>query len=115
MAPFRSQRFPYRLPALLIAIAISAALCRPAVALTAGDVVNKMTPEQSTGWMFGAAEMAVRLFLRMGDTQRSACIQDWISAPGAAGEMDAAMRANVDQPAAAVVEAVMLRKCGEYK
>lgn len=100
---------------LFIAAMLAAPL--PAHALTADDVANKMNTEQLSAWLAGADEMAMLLFVRMGDAERVQCIKAWTTGDTRTylrTVLDT-MRANPKLQAAAVYEVLMKRQCGEYK
>lgn len=88
----------------------------PAHALKAGDVVEKMTSDQFGAWLVGSADMAAQLFTRLGDAERARCVLEWSGGKEqSVREIDATFRANPSLEAAAVLEILMKRHCGEYK
>lgn len=74
-----------------------------------------MTAEQQTAYLYGAAEMAANLFRRMGDAERADCVHAWVTDNANLEETDNALLGNPELPAAAVLEVLMLRHCGEYQ
>lgn len=98
-----------------VAVMALLALSGPAHAMTAADVAEKMTAQQRNAWAFGAADMAAHLFQRMGDAERARCTTTWIESRESVREIDAALGANPTARAAAVIEALTRRHCGEYQ
>jgi hypothetical protein len=105
---------------LASAIAMAAAFTAPVPAkaeeqgLTAYDVGVAMDPAGFTGWAFGAGDMAAQLFRRMGDGVRADCILKWTGSKESVREISDAMIANPKLQAAAVMEVLMKRHCGDY-
>lgn len=98
--------FAGTLLALLIAI--------PAFAVTAGDVLDKMTDKERGGYLSGAVEMAIVLASNQGNAKKAECITTWYySTEGAQKTVIAAFDRYKDKPAASVLAALINRQCGQ--
>jgi hypothetical protein len=49
----------------------------PALALTAGDVMDKMEPKEGTGFIGGAVSMAAHLYAINGNREKGECALNW--------------------------------------
>lgn len=83
--------------------------------LSAHDVGVKMSASQRNDWVYGAADMAAHLYRRLGDAERADCVLDWSSSDNSVEEIDSALRANPSLSAAAVLEVLSKRHCGDYR
>ncbi|WP_274630784.1 hypothetical protein [Arvimicrobium flavum] len=87
---------------------------QPAYAIT-GSEYTARTPTEQTAYSIGIADMAAQLFIRMGDPERADCIIRWLETADSVKDVDFAMQKNPNIQAAAVMEALMKKRCGEYK
>lgn len=94
----------------ILAIVLSS-LPTPATALTAGEVADNMDARQRNAWVFGAVDMAVHLYRRMGDNERANCIVEWVGGTENTREIDETLRANPALQAAAVIDVLIARHC----
>lgn len=87
----------------------------PAFALTAGEVIDRMTPDQRAAYFVGAIEMATYLAqTQEKNPAKAKCIADWyIHDPAKKGteEVVAVFRANKQRDAIALLNIVIARHC----
>ena len=87
-------------------------LATPAFALTAGDVIDKMTAKERAGYIAGTIEMAMVM-----TPERAQCIGDWYFASGTPNEgkaqqaIVAALSKYKDKPAASIINALLKKNC----
>ena len=107
------------LPKRLIALSAVALLttATPARAVTAGDVLNRMTEKERLGYITGAIDMVMYLEQAeaKGSTPRSACILNWFYAKEAPGpkQVLTLFSAYPDKPAVGLIKIAMDRACGK--
>jgi hypothetical protein len=94
---------------ILLAIASAP---NPAAALSAGDVIDKMSNAEQTAYMFGSAEMAAFLAHASGNTTRAQCITDWFHQHGVS-QITQTMSAMKDRQAQPIIFTLIKRACGE--
>jgi hypothetical protein len=103
----------------LIVVAILAVLVTPsaAPAVSAGDVLNRMTEKERFGYITGAIDMAMYLeqVEARGSTPRSACILKWYYGTDAAGPRQVlSLFSNYsDKPATGLIKIAIDRACGK--
>jgi hypothetical protein len=107
MARMRARLILYSVTILL---GVTAAL--PAAALTAGDILDKMSKTEQTAYMFGSAETAAFLAHVNGNVERGRCITKWFSEKGVA-EMVEAMNAYKEHEAQPIIYTLINRACGK--
>jgi hypothetical protein len=85
----------------------------PAFAITAADVLERLTDKERGTYLTGAIEMAMYLAASEGNQKKAACISDWYFKTGQ-GPKDviATLSLYKDKPAAALINALIKRECG---
>ena len=104
----RSRWILYRAAILLGVATVSG----PASALTAGDVLDKMSNKEQTAYMFGSMEMAAFLAHAGGNAERAKCIVKWFGDKGVAQIVEA-MSAYKDHEAQPIIYTLIGRACGK--
>ena len=101
-----------RIAAFAIVITMTAS---PAWAVTAGDVLDRMTERERFGYITGAIDMAMFLAaVREQNDAKSECIVHWYysqNAPGPKQVIDI-FRQFRDKPAVALINVLIDRRCG---
>jgi hypothetical protein len=103
---------PKRIASLVVAVLTVAA---SAYAVTAGDVMNKMTKDERGGYIGGALEMAMFLASSVEkNNAKSECILNWYYRGNgqAQREILATFDAYKDKPAAPLLNVLINRHCG---
>lgn len=96
---------------------LAVCLAKPAFALTAGDVVDKMDSKQQHAYLWGAMEMTLYLVATQEkNNARAQCIANWYFEGGkasadAAAEILDVFHANKAKPAMALLQVVINRHC----
>lgn len=95
----------------LFAILIAA----PAFAVTAADVLDKMSADERQGYISGALEMAMTAASNQGNGKKAECILNWYykGDGSAAKTLIAALDRYRDKPASAVIGALLDKQCGK--
>lgn len=84
-----------------------------AYAITAGDVVDRMTFDERFAWMSASVETMGFLYAKNGEKQKSVCIIDWyFKQDGATEELIAVFENHKDLPAVGIIDIVAKRHCG---
>lgn len=96
----------------LIAAALLAA-STPAYAVTASFYINEISSDEQNAYDMGTLETAALISRRAGNVQRADCILEWGLASGVSKEILVAMENNPKAPAAAVILALIERRCGK--
>lgn len=102
--------------AIVAAAVLAAGIGIPSqvVALTAGDVLDKMNADQRTGFNSGAVDMASHLFAADGKFVKAKCALDWFfRTDGSVKEVHTFFEAHRDKDAVALLHVLINRKCGE--
>jgi hypothetical protein len=101
--------------ALIVALTTGAALLlsAPAQSLTGEDVVERMSSEESNGYLAGAIEMAAFLSGTRENSERSDCIMNWYYEGDGVEELIAALTRYKDRQALPVIHLMINRACGE--
>jgi hypothetical protein len=102
---------------LLIVVSLLLMIAHPAFAITAGDVLDRMTEKERGGYLNGLIEMAMYLSGTSGDGKHATCILNWYynkTSNKALDDTVAAFRKYQDQPAAAIMKALIVRQCGAF-
>lgn len=101
---------------MLIAIGFIASSAERAAALTADDVMNKMTPDERTAYLAGAVEAFAqsRWITDKPNADGMRCIQDWFYARGEETRPDlyAFLSEHLEKPAPAMIYVMLKRECG---
>jgi acetylornithine/succinyldiaminopimelate/putrescine aminotransferase len=84
----------------------------PAAALTAGDVLDRMSTAEQTAYTFGSMEMAAFLAHAAGNAARGRCIIDWYGKGGQA-QIIGALASFRQEQAQPVIHTLIKRACGE--
>jgi len=97
----------------ITATLIMALIATPVYAMTAGDVLDKMTEKERAGYLAGAVEMAMYLAATAGQAQKSECISGWYFGRDARGQAQivAAFTRYKDKPAVALMNALISKAC----
>jgi hypothetical protein len=85
----------------------------PAAALTAGDVVDKMTADERAAFVIGAVTMAQRFYELAGNERKVACIRDWYRSEGRVRQVHGVFSNYKDRDAASLLHVLINRHCGE--
>jgi len=93
---------------ILSAALVALLIASPAFAITAGDVLDRMTEKERGGYLSGAIEMAM-----VAKPEKSECILNWFYGSGAPGPKTviATLERYRDKPAAAVINALINKNC----
>lgn len=104
-----------RLKATLSAAALAGwfFLPSPAAAITAEDVLDKMSSDESTGYIYGSMETAAFLSHLQGKSERSECITDWYHDKGGVKQIIDTLHRFKDRQAQPIIYALIKRACGE--
>lgn len=100
---------------LAIAAAVALFIATPALAIPAGDVLDRMTLDQRSGYLSGAVEMAMFIAATQERNQaKSDCIRNWYfgEGTGSAREILAVFEANRKREAMPLIMIVINRHCG---
>jgi hypothetical protein len=116
MATTAPHRSPIRHLAVRFSCALAFALCvaTPAFAITAGDVLDKMSADERSGYFGGAIEMAMHIAAtEQKNGAKADCIFEWfyLSDGKAARELMNVFRANKARPASGLIAIVIARHC----
>ncbi len=86
----------------------------PAAAVTAGDVMDRMEPRESHGFIGGAVDMASHLYALGGDIEKANCTNEWMfhSGDSALREIHAFFDTHKDRDAVAILAILIERHCG---
>jgi hypothetical protein len=85
----------------------------PALAITAGDVLNKMEPLKQSGFLGGAVDMASHFFAVEGNSAKAKCAVDWFFRDEkSVSEIFVFFEAQKDKDAVALLHVLINRKCG---
>ena len=86
----------------------------PAAAVTAGDVIDKMKPNEIATFLSGAVDMASYLFAKGGDMKKADCAVNWYAGNAEADrEIDAFFVAHKDLDAVGILAVLIDRHCGK--
>jgi hypothetical protein len=96
---------------VLCASALALFLPIQAHAVSAGDVLDRMSADQRGGFMNGALEMLSYQFLKEGQDGRAACIVEWYLTGDGAQEIVAVFGNHKDLPAVAILRTLADRHC----
>lgn len=81
-------------------------------AITAGDVVDKMSEDQQYGYLTGAVDMVIFLHSSNGEGDRAECILNWFYRDDAsAKEIVAVFHNYKDKPAIGILHVLINRHC----
>lgn len=84
----------------------------PAEAVTAGDVVGKMSKEERYGYLSGAIDMAMFMHSQNGGGAKAECIMGWFYKDKKSGEEIAALfDSNKARPAIGLLHVLIGRHC----
>lgn len=86
---------------------------KPALSLTGADVMEKMSKDESSGYLAGNIDMAIQLLYHQGQKERSNCIQDWYYHQGGVKQVVQALYHFKDRQAQPVIYALIERACGK--
>jgi hypothetical protein len=93
------------------------AVATPIYAITAGDVLNRMTEKEQFGYISGAVDMLVYLeqVPTRGSTPKSACILNWYNGKDAKGprQVVAMFDSYQDKSAVGLIKILAERACGK--
>lgn len=88
----------------------------PAMAITAGEVLDRMSEKEQLGYITGAVDMALYLeqVAVKGATGRSKCILGWFYGPKSSGlrQVLALLEGNRDKTAVGLINIAITRACG---
>lgn len=103
---------------LVIAIALTATVLNsPALAITAGEVLQRMTDRERFGYITGAVDLAIHLeqVSAKGPTARSNCIQNWYYGKDAPGprQVVSMFSTNQERTAVGLIKILIDRACGQ--
>jgi len=85
----------------------------PAWSLTGEDVLDRMSSDESSGYLAGSIEMAAFLSAMQGNNQRADCIMDWYYNQDGVEKLVAALSSYKDRQALPVVHVIIKKACGE--
>lgn len=86
----------------------------PAAALTAQDVLEKMSPDERGAYLIASVEMAAFLAKVNGDKERSACIMNWwFDTPATNGRVVAVFERFSDRAPQPILYVLMNKACGK--
>ena len=90
-------------------------IAHPAFAVTAGDVLDKMTDNERGGYLNGAVEMAMYNAVTQGNGKKSECILNWYYKSNGKGARDvvATFDKYKDKSAVMLIQALIDRECGK--
>lgn len=103
--------------ALLTGLLLVSVLAAPLGAITAGDVLDKMTEKEQFGYITGAVDTI--LYLAQADARgpstRSECILKWFYGKGAPGlsQVRTMFASNRDKAAVGLIKILADRACGK--
>lgn len=88
----------------------------PAFAITAGDVLDRMSLKEQAAYLGGTVEMAMYLSGSQSNGEHASCILNWFySKEGTAqDEVLATFGKYRDKPAAGLIKVLIVRHCGEF-
>lgn len=105
----RSRRILYSAMILLGIVAVA----RPAAAITAGDVLDKMNADQRGTYLAGTIEMAAFLAGLGGNKPRAECIVDWYYNKTGTADVVGGLAQFKDRQALPVIYFFIKKACGE--
>ena len=98
----------------LTALAVSwVGLSSSATALTAGDVLDKMNSDQSSGYFAGSVGMAALIAGASGKADRADCILNWYYEENGVEQIIQALDRFKEHEAQPVIYALINQACGE--
>ena len=99
----------------IIIVGVILAIASPAFAITAGDVLDRMTDKERNGYFDGAIEMAMYTTGIQGNGKKSECILNWYykSAGKGARDIVATFDKYKDKQAVMLIQALIDRECGK--
>lgn len=87
---------------------------QPALAITAGEVIEKMEPEQRSGFIAGAVDMASHLYAVNGDREKADCAVNWLFGNEESNrEIHAFFEAHQERDAVGLLSVLINRHCGK--
>jgi len=96
------------------AILLGVVAARPAAAITAGDVMDKMDGHERASFLAGAADMASYLYALAGNRTKADCVVDWhFHQEGSLREIHDVFNAHKDLDAVGVLSVLIDRHCGK--
>jgi hypothetical protein len=100
---------------ILIAATTLLMIALPAFAVTAGDVLDRMTDKERGGYLSGAVEMAMYQAGLQGNAKKSECILNWYYKSDGKGSRDviATFDKYKDKSAVMLIQALIDRECGK--
>lgn len=107
MAMKRFARAGFPLATLLLILGTSSAS-----ALTGEDVIDRMSSDQRSSYLFGAMEMAAFLAAVEGDEERSQCIPDWFHDQDGLKEIILTLEEFKERSAMPIIHTLFRRACG---
>lgn len=97
---------------LIVTLGCWLAVPSPAGAITAGDVMDKMTEPEAAEYTAGAIDMAMYLYGKNGDDAKAKCILNWFYQDNtSAKEVVAVFNNYKDKPAIGLLHVLIDRHC----
>jgi hypothetical protein len=86
----------------------------PALAITAGDVMDKMNGDQRSSFLSGAVDMAAHLYAINGNREKADCAVNWyFRTEGSLREVYKFLDAHKDKDAVGILSILINRHCGK--
>jgi len=97
-----------------VALLAGAFAAGPALAITAGDVMDKMNSDQRSSFLSGAVDMASHLYAIDGNRTKGECALDWyFRTEGSLREVHTFFDAHKDKDAVGLLSILINRHCGK--